>query len=816
MMRQRYAAVVVLLAMVLLGCRKSPERTAAVSNEKTGVETAEKVRHVDLDIPKRQKIIHLIQHAAGAETSLSEEALRWAYDSWQYGYKRIFPYGPEDIQKRFRVLDVALPYQDVARFPEGPLSAQKQSCAVSLPVTDAVWTRYYGVYPSRRVLFSPVGQRYVFHRVPAVSRGVLRFGVAVVDRAGKDRKGDVLLRVRVGDQTVWQMRVSSHRCLPQFQSVDLPVSFATPDKLSFEVQGSDADQTVTLWSDPVLMREEVPPPEKNLLIVLVDTLRSDAVAVMPHLQQLARRGVLFSQAFSSSTWTRPSLTSIWGGDFATALGQSVQNIAQTPSQQQAFYRHDRVLLPRFLSGAGWRTNAIGNNFFLLGYSQIGFDMGFDEVDDIRHNVLDTTAITRGTLAFLQKHQHERFFLQVHYDAPHWPYTPPQEYLSRIAVQTDPSFRQYLAEAAYVDDQLSQLWDALGRLNLWEQTLVVVMGDHGEIFDPVHNHWVIAQDQPTLYHHGWSAYDEITHVPLVMAGGGVPAGKEVAQQVQLTDVAPTVLEWMGLDVTAVGNGKSNTGKSLVRLWQQDGTAPIHPELFIEGQNIEGIRTPGWLYLHRPDPRLRQVKGDKPDGPVFERSEELYNQAADPLQHRNLLLHPTDDVLKKLAYFRGRLEKMRPAAPTEKQGVFDLRWGEQETSSMRLRLHGTGPIQVVLAEQVEVAIQGNTLDLLLKPKGHAVVQFAGDTDIAWEPLQPLISPVLWGAEGFPLVPLPYGRRTVVPRALWEKIDGVPRGGEKMPGLWIRRTMGPQNTGEDTAGKEKTDPSVQQAMRDWGYAH
>ena len=63
--------------------------------------------------------------------------------------------------------------------------------------------------------------------------------------------------------------------------------------------------------------------------------------------------------------------------------------------------------------------------------------------------------------------------------------------------------------------LSEIAEMLSDRELRERTLVIVVGDHGEVFDPQHNHYVMALKQPTLYHHGWSAYDEILRVPLLL-------------------------------------------------------------------------------------------------------------------------------------------------------------------------------------------------------------------------------------------------------------------------------------------------------------
>src|SRR5581483_3761215 len=108
-------------------------------------------------------------------------------------------------------------------------------------------------------------------------------------------------------------------------------------------------------------------------------------------------------------------------------------------------------------------------------------------------------------------------------------------------------------------------EELERLGLSERTLVVVVGDHGEIFDPRHSHFVVSLGLPTLYHHGWTAYDELLKVPLVVSmPGHLPAGVEVSSQVRLTDIAPTVLDVLGLRRELLPGGARARGKSLLPL------------------------------------------------------------------------------------------------------------------------------------------------------------------------------------------------------------------------------------------------------------
>ncbi|HRI55443.1 MAG TPA: sulfatase, partial [Pseudomonadota bacterium] len=447
---------------------------------------------------------------------------------------------------------------------------------------------------------------------------------------------------------------------------------------------------MAVWGTPEVWAEGAGAKAPNLLLILVDTLRADAAGEMPRLQEYAQRsGVQFTQAITAATWTRPAVLALLGGDLPSAIGQNAEDMIPKERDRQRFYALDRHLLPRILHEQGFLVSAIGNNFFLLGYPQIGLSLGFDEVADVRHPVLDSPAITRAALQYFARHKRRPFFLQLHYDAPHWPYSPPPEYLARVpardavalaggpltseakagaAPSFDPQARAYLAEAAYADAEVAKVLAGLQKEGLAERTLVVIFGDHGEVFDPRHNHFVLALKQPTLYHHGWSAYDETLRVPLVIGmPGRLPAGVVVADQVRLTDVAPTILEALGLPSLrgALPGGLGASGQSLVPLIQGE-REPAERPAFVEGQNVRALRADGFLYLRRSDPRLQRAPASATasagSGPVQLVPEELYSLKDDPRQHKNLLIGPRDLAVERaLGAMRAAFARNSPPLP-----------------------------------------------------------------------------------------------------------------------------------------------------------
>src|SRR5262249_11844584 len=124
---------------------------------------------------------------------------------------------------------------------------------------------------------------------------------------------------------------------------------------------------------------------------------------------------------------------------------------------------------------------------------------------------------------------------------HAPYAPPAPYdtaFEPVEQLRDPLARdllRYEQEARYLDDEVCRFVDEVGRLGLRDHTLLVITSDHGEEFG---EHGQIQ--------HGYQVYDETARIVLVMQlPGRLPAGRRVPNAVSITDIAPTVLDLLGL-------------------------------------------------------------------------------------------------------------------------------------------------------------------------------------------------------------------------------------------------------------------------------
>jgi arylsulfatase A-like enzyme len=731
-----------------------------------------------------------LDHAG--EATRSGPPLDEAWAKLTYPAKVADPYSGLRGDEELRVVELALADADVASY--GLPHAVDASRARELRF-DPVWNRTRAVYESKRALFAPGECRYVF-RVPATTHGHLQVALALPPGAvGGTFEIDVdgsqaLTRAIGAAQTgVW---------IP----VDLPLA-AGAHEVALVSHGAGA----SFWGDPLLFDRGAPRPAYNVLFIIIDTLRADALPAMPRLQALAGQGTHFTQAITAATWTRPSVLAMLGGDLPTGLGQGAEEMIPTDGDRRRFYAIAPKLLPRTLEARGYRSVAIGNNFFLLGYPQIGLSLGFDDVADIRHPVLDTPAISNAAVAFMEAHRDEPWLLHLHYDAPHWPYTPPPAYLAKVPAMPFPKdglAREYLAEAAYADDYVGRVIDALDRLGLSERTLVVVLGDHGEIFDHAHAHTVEALHQPTLHHHGWAGYDELLRVPLVFRMPGVVPKASMGQQVSLTDVEPTIRDVLGLAAR-----EGSRGRSLAPLWHGEKLA--ERPAFVEGQDVRVVRAEGWAYLRRSDGRLTLE-----DGTRRVRTEELYDLGHDPQEHDDLAASRPEQLKRMRALF----DREAPTPRDAPVAVVHLRVapdGRAHVVDGTLRSGGAISLRGVAGAEA-TPVDGHTVRLTLR--GAAEVDLAIDPPTApielqlrrdGTPLRP--EQILLGEFALPLLAREPKLTLAGERLTWIDATRPPVPGERGDVLLWRDPSPITSLAVPASGKSSAE--VAGMMRRWGYA-
>jgi choline-sulfatase len=324
-----------------------------------------------------------------------------------------------------------------------------------------------------------------------------------------------------------------------------------------------------------------PPPQRSVLLVTVDTLRADYVHAYgfplpntPRIDELAARGVIFENAIAAAAVTVPSHASIMTSRYAREHSVGTLN-GETRLAGD-------VTLAEQLQRAGWETAAFVSNVVLR--RRAGLDRGFDVYDD----ELDAGELNRRghfervaersvgrARDWLAGRSGRPFFLWVHVQDPHGPYTPPAPYLGQIgevelrAKQTLPVLHssvgragipdyQYVAgrerpgeyaghyaeEILYSDHWIGELVAAAERASGARGLVVALTADHGESMGE--GGW--------FFQHGHATTPDLARVPFVLVAPGLES-RRVKDIVSHVDIAPTLLELAGAAPLAAASGLS---------------------------------------------------------------------------------------------------------------------------------------------------------------------------------------------------------------------------------------------------------------------
>ncbi len=420
------------------------------------------------------------------------------------------------------------------------------------------------------------------------------------------------------------------------------------------------------------------PRPSAIILVTVDTLRADRVSfdgyrlpTTPFLDRLAREGVTFERSYATSSWTPPTMASIFTGVPPMTHGVVSGEIIDARAVRQPVLPESLSTIAELVGSLGFRTLGVASNRHLaldLGFGQ-GFDRYFDPPSFIGATVVNVQV--RKLLAaefgpdWARSWRSRPLFLWLHYFDPHDPYIPYDPWMAQHAPGIDvhdplsparlvmadlkQSFPRpdaalaeairplYDSEIRRTDQLLSDLW---GELKPDDNVLFIFTADHGEEM----------VDHGNLGH-SHSLYDELVRVPLLFWWPrGLPAGVRIGQPVSALDILPTILDLLGQGAPA-----SLAGRSLAALWR---SAP-------EG-SAGAEKRPVFLELEPPKPfRWAVVDGDRKliVDPATPAAPELYDLKNDPGEKVNLAAREPEEVERLRAELRAWARK-NPRAPDQR--------------------------------------------------------------------------------------------------------------------------------------------------------
>jgi arylsulfatase A-like enzyme len=337
--------------------------------------------------------------------------------------------------------------------------------------------------------------------------------------------------------------------------------------------------TCLIWvAGAIVCSDRGPARPPNVLLISIDTLRPDMLGcygydrpTSPTLDLLAGEGVLFENAFTTSPWTLPAHGSLLTGLYPRHHGATRESRA---------LRRNIPTLGEILSKQGFSTMAIVNSHYVG--RRYGFSRGFDEFVYVQEHMSERepSEVVDTALSWLSNRREGPFFLLLHAYDVHSDYGALPEYermfvlpyqgkidgsteqlleIGRNTVDLDASdvdhlIDLYAAGIRQMDAELARLIEHLRATEELENTLIIVVSDHGEEFFE-HGGLLHARTQ----------YDEVIRIPLILRGPGVPRGHRIATPVSINDILPTTLALVGVQWDGAFDGMD-----VSRLWRSEAS------------------------------------------------------------------------------------------------------------------------------------------------------------------------------------------------------------------------------------------------------
>ena len=478
----------------------------------------------------------------------------------------------------------------------------------------------------------------------------------------------------------------------------------------------------------------------HVIIYVLDALRADHLScygyereTSPHIDALAREGVVFENCFTSSTWTRPVAASILTGTY--------------PAVHRTRTRHDMfstnlTRLPQVLKAGGFETAG----FSTIGHlaSELGFDEGFDRYYDLfrdpiilaKRRKLDTAkegllhaagqeiALPQAEdvhdflFPWLEENQATSTLNFIWSIETHIPYIVPNTFRhfssssfsqpneggyddlrSATAADRQRIIDLYDDVIRYNDHCIGKIVSHLKALGIYEDTLFVIVSDHGDAF---YEHGT--------YGHGYAPHEELIHVPMVMRFPGGQYGEQrVPGLVELIDIFPTMMAVVGLAPGMVGSTLVQ-GHNLLPLL--DGRrSQVREYVFSDTQALEfhnrylSVRSQRWKYIQVEQPKRNEPMFASTVKHIIERrmifdilraprhflrhyfsstSRYLFNLEADPGEQYNMAAERPDLV----SQFQQVLESWQQQNDELAEQAGSAPYSYEESESLRRHLEELG--------------------------------------------------------------------------------------------------------------------------------
>ncbi len=287
----------------------------------------------------------------------------------------------------------------------------------------------------------------------------------------------------------------------------------------------------------------------DVLVLTVDTLRYDHLSIngdprpiSPHLDGLLAQGLRFTQARTVEPLTSPAICSLFTSRQPHQHGSTRNGLRMQPGLSS---------MPRVLQAAGWRTAAFVSNWTLRDKLS-GLGAHFSDYEELLtekrwfgmvRGETSAPGLTKAVLRWLdgQPPAEERppLMIWVHYSDPHAPYEMHEEYADALGIESKGSTTprdRYAMEVAFTDAAIGDLLQGLKDRGMDKDLIVLFAADHGE-----------SLGENDYWGHGKNLREAGLRIPMGLVWAGRISPRVVEGSAQITDLSPTVLALLGLEI-----------------------------------------------------------------------------------------------------------------------------------------------------------------------------------------------------------------------------------------------------------------------------
>lgn len=352
----------------------------------------------------------------------------------------------------------------------------------------------------------------------------------------------------------------------------------------------------------------------NVILIVLDTFRSDHINadITPSIDLFSKNSLVYKNCISISPWTLPSHASIFTGQYPMTHGAHFIKHPQKNSKNYYPLSSKKTTLTEILNKAGYKSYGVVSNYAYLNTTS-GISQGFDFYDSkcnpafhyysleetlsrvpfisgiikslsklsglyesklqyFRKPVRLAEDINKSVKRVIKKHfsnSRNPFFLFINYMDTHIPYIPPKEYRDRSKIkekwlehfyppgwgdimqkkrgmtkeESGHIHAAYKGEAAYLDKELGKFLAYLKNIGVYNDSMIIITSDHGEFLG----------EHSFVGHGGFSLYNEVLSVPLIVKYPGNKSNGKSSKMVQQVDILPTILKVLDIKIPSFVEG-----------------------------------------------------------------------------------------------------------------------------------------------------------------------------------------------------------------------------------------------------------------------